>query len=52
MDSGVRRNISLYYLLMTFIQALRAPGRSILVREVFSLGLKNLIKLLTNIESF
>jgi len=51
-DFGIRRSILLYRLLMTFTQALRAPGRSISIREVFSLGLKDLIRLLTSIESF
>jgi len=51
-DFGVRRSILLYYLLITFTQALRVPGRSIPIREVFSLGLKDLIRLLTNTESF
>ena len=37
---------------MTFIQALRAFSRSIPIREVFSLGLRDLIKLLINIELF
>jgi len=35
-----------------FTQALRAPGRSIPIREVFSLGLKDLIRLLISMESF
>ena len=34
------------------MQALKAPNRSILIREVFSLGLRDLIRLLTNIELF
>jgi len=51
-DFGIRRSISLYYLLITFAQALRAPGRSIPIREVFSLGLRDLIRLLTSIELF
>jgi len=51
-DFSIRRSISLYCLLITFTQALRAPGRSIPIREVFSLGLKNLIRLLTSIELF
>jgi len=37
---------------MVFTQALRAPGRSIPIREVFSLGLRDLIRLLTSAESF
>jgi hypothetical protein len=49
---GVRRSISLYRLLITFAQALRAPSRSIPIREVFSLGLKDLIRLLISAESF
>ena len=52
MDFSVRRSISLYYLLITFTQALRAPGRFTPIREVFSLGLRNLIRLLTSTESF
>jgi len=51
-DFGVRRSILLYHLLMTFTQALRAPSRSIPIREVFSLGLRDLIRLLTSAESF
>ena len=49
MDFGVRCSILLYCLLMTFVQVLRAPSRSILIREVFSLGFKDLIRLLINI---
>jgi len=49
---GVRRSILLYYLLITFAQALRASSRSIPIREVFSLGLKNLIRLLISAELF
>ena len=52
MGFGIRRNILLYYLLITFIQALRAPNRFISIKEVFSLGLKDLIKLLIGIELF
>ena len=52
MDFSVRRNILLYHLLITFAQALRAPSRSTPIREVFSLGLKDLIRLLTSTESF
>jgi len=51
-DFSVRRSISLYRLLMTFTQALRAFGRSTPIREVFSLGLRDLIRLLTSAESF
>jgi len=51
-DFGVRHSILLYYLLIMFTQALRAPSRSIPIREVFSLGLRDLIRLLTSIESF
>jgi len=51
-DFGVRRSILLYRLLMMFAQALRAPGRSIPIREVFSLGLRDLTRLLTSAESF
>ena len=49
---GVRRSISLYRLLMTFAQALRAPSRSIFIKKVFSSGLRDLIRLLISIESF
>ena len=49
---GVKRSILLYRLLMIFAQVSRAPGRSTLIREVFSLGLKDLIRLLTSAESF
>jgi len=51
-DFSVRRSILLYHLLMTFTQALRAPSRSIPIREVFSLGLRDLIRLLTSAELF
>jgi len=51
-DFGIRHSISLYRLLITFTQALRAPSRSIPIREVFSLGLRDLIRLLISIESF
>ena len=37
---------------MTFAQALKAFGRSTPIREVFSLGLKDLIRLLTSTELF
>ena len=37
---------------MTFMQALKAPSRSTPIREVFSLGLKDLMRLLTNIKLF
>ena len=37
---------------MTFTQALKAFSRSTPIREVFSLGLKDLIRLLTNTELF
>jgi len=49
---GVRRSILLYRLLITFTQASRAPGRSIPIREVFSLGLRDLIRLLISAELF
>ena len=52
MGFGVRRSILLYRLLITFAQALRAPSRSILIREVFSLGLRDLIRLLISAKSF
>ena len=34
------------------MQALRAPSKSIPIKEVFSLGLRDLIKLLTSIKLF
>ena len=37
---------------MTFIQASKAPNKSIFIREVFSSGLKDLIKLLISAELF
>ena len=37
---------------MTFVQALKASSRFIPIKEVFSSGLKDLIRLLTNIKSF
>jgi len=49
---SVRRSISLYYLLMTFTQALRAPSKSTPIREVFSLGLRDLTRLLISAELF
>jgi len=49
---GVRRNISLYHLLIMFVQALRVSGRSMPIREVFNLGFRDLIRLLINIKSF
>ena len=48
----VRRSISLYRLLMIFAQVSRAPGRSTPIKEVFSLGLRDLIRVLTSIELF
>ena len=51
-DFSVRRNILLYYLLIMFVQALRVPNRSIFIKEVFSLGLRDLIRLLINIKLF
>ena len=52
MGLSVRRNILLYYLLIMFMQVLRAPGRSIFIREVFNLGLRDLMRLLISIELF
>ena len=52
MDFGVRCNILLYRLLITFVQALRALNRSIPIREAFSLGLRDLIRLLINTKLF
>jgi len=51
-DFSVRCSISLYHLLIIFMQALRALSRSIPIREVFSLGLRDLIRLLTSVELF
>jgi hypothetical protein len=42
----------LYRLLITFTQASRALSRSTPIREVFSLGLRDLIRLLTSAELF
>ena len=50
MGFGVRYNILLYYLLIIFIQVLRAFSRSIFIKKVFSLGLRDLIRLLINIK--
>ena len=52
MGFNIRRSILLYRLLITFAQALRAPSRSIPIREAFSLGLRDLIRLLTSTELF
>jgi len=52
MGFGVRYSILLYYLLITFTQVLKAPSRSIPIKEVFSLGFRDLIRLLINTESF
>ena len=49
---GARRSISLYHLLITFIQALRVSGRSMPIREIFSSGFRDLIRLLINAELF
>jgi len=49
---GVRRSILLYHLLMTFAQALRISSRSTPLREIFSLGFRDSIRLLINTESF
>jgi len=51
-DFGIRRSILLYHLLITFTQALRAPNRSTPIREGFSSGLRDLIRLLISIELF
>ena len=52
MGFGIRRSILLYRLLITFTEALRASGKSTPIREVFSLGLKDLIRLLISTELF
>ena len=49
---SVKYSILLYYLLITFIQTLRAFSRSIPIKEVFSLRLRDLIRLLISTESF
>ena len=49
---GIRYSILLYYLLIVFMQALKAPSRSIFIKEAFSLGLRDLIRLLISIELF
>ena len=49
---GVRCSISLYCLLMTFVQASRVSGKSMPIREIFSLGFRDSIRLLINAESF
>ena len=51
-DLGVKRSISLYHLLIAFTQALKAFSKSIPIKEVFSLKLKDLIKLLISMELF
>ena len=50
MGLGVRHNILLYYLLIMFIQALRALSRFTPIRKAFSLGLMDLIRLLISLE--
>ena len=52
MGFGIKRSILLYRLLIIFIKALRASSRSIPIREVFSLGLRDLIRLLISAELF
>ena len=49
---SVRRNISLYRLLMIFAQASRVSNKSTPIREIFSLGFRDLIRLLINTELF
>jgi hypothetical protein len=49
---GVKYSISLYHLLMIFMQALRAPSRSIPIKEVLSLRLRDLIRLLISVKLF
>ena len=49
---GVRRSILLYRLFITFVQVLRAFNKSTPIKEVFSSGLRDLIKLLISIELF
>ena len=49
---SVSYSILLYRLLITFVQALRALSRSIPIKEVFSLGLRDLITLLISTELF
>ena len=52
MGFSVRYSILLYCLLIIFVQALRAFSRFIPIREIFSLKLRDLIRLLTNMELF
>ena len=49
---GVKYNILLYHLLITFIYALRAFSKSIPIKKVCSSGLRDLIRLLTSIKLF
>ena len=49
---GVKHSMLLYCLLITFVQVLRAFNKSIPIKEVFSLGLRDLIRLLISMESF
>ena len=49
---SVRYSILLYRLLIIFVQALKAFSRSIFIKEVFSSGLKDLIRLLISTELF
>ena len=51
-DFSIQRNMSLYHLLMTFTQALRVPNKSTPIREVFSSGFRDSIRLLINIKLF
>ena len=41
MGFSVKYNILLYCLLIIFMQALRAPSKSIPIKEVFSSGLRD-----------
>ena len=49
---GVRYSILLYCLLIIFTQALKASSKSIFIKEVFSSGLRDLIRLLISMELF
>ena len=49
---GVRRSISLYYLLIMFAQISKISGRSTPIKKVFNLKFKDLIKLLISVELF
>ena len=49
---GIYRAVILYYLLIIFIQLLKASNKSIFIKKIFSSRLRDLIRLLINIELF